>query len=142
MTKKSSEILIKLARESINLAMKCVSAGETLVPFIMTEGAKGAIITIAGESIEKSILVAQKTILEFDNGTEAFAFAYDGFLTFQGEKVDAIFVESGKVSDDKIFVFAQRYKYSGNKKEAERIGNWVCLEKMEPRLNKDAEQGA
>jgi hypothetical protein len=88
MNKKPSEILIKLARESINLAMKCVSTGETLVPFIMTEGAKGAIITIAGESIEKSILVAQKTILELDNGTDAFAFAYDGFLTFQGEKFD------------------------------------------------------
>lgn len=140
MNKKSSEILIKLAKKSIDLALDCVSTGKTLVPFIMTEGTKGAIITIVGESIEKSILIAQKKILEFDNGTDAFAFAYDGFLTLQGEKFDAIFVEAGKESDDNIFVFAQRYKCNENTKKAASIGNWVCLEKMDPKLKTTAEQ--
>ena len=142
MDKKPPDILIKLAREAIDLAIECVSTGETLIPFIMTEGAEGAIITIVGESIEKSNKIAREKIHEFDKGTDAFAFAYDGFLTLKGDRADAIFVEVGERTDNKIFVFTQRYKYQKNSNSLQRIGNWECLETMKSRLENNAEQAS
>ena len=100
----------------------------------MTEGDPGAIITIVADSADESLAIAQKNVNGFDARTKAFAFAYDGFVSMQGERSDAIYVEAAYTGFHHIYVFVQRYNPSQAAKPVARIGNWAYLQQNEPRL--------
>src|SRR5436190_3360084 len=128
------EPIFDLVRQAIDLAIKCVDTGETLVPFFMTEGEPGAVISIVADSSDQSLAVAQKTVNDFDARTKAFAFAYDGFITMHGERTDAIYVEASYTGSHHIYVFVQRYSPAQAGEPAARIGNWAYLRSNESRL--------
>jgi hypothetical protein len=121
-------------RQAIDLAIKCVDTGETLVPFITTEGKPGKIVSIVADSADESVAIAQRNIDELDLETTSFAFAYDGYITVDGERSDAIYVEASYRNSDQIFVFAQRYKPRVDDDPASREGNWTYLQQNQPRL--------
>ena len=130
----SPEPLYDLVRQAIDLAMQCVDTGETLMPFIMTEGEPGAVISIMADSADESLALAQKTVNDFDKRTEAFAFAYDGFITMHGERTDAIYIEASFPGSQHIYVFVQRYCPAHSDKPATKVGNWVYLQSNQSRL--------
>ena len=135
---KPSDLVLKVAKESIDLAIKFVATGETLLAFILTEGESGAIHSLAGESFAKVLTMAQDVVDGLGPETTAFAFAYDGFITLQGERSDCIYLESSEVGEERIFVFAQRYRPKKFLRPAKRIGNWMCLERGNPKLRWNA----
>ena len=138
MEMKLSDVVLKLVKESINLAMNCAETGEVLLAFIMTAGDPGAIHSLAGGSSDEVLNMAQKEVDGFGPETTAFAFAYDGFLTLRGEKTDCIYVEAAEIGGEKIFKFAQRYRPKKFSHPVERIGNFMCLERGEPELSWNA----
>jgi len=130
----SPEPIYELVREAIDLAIRCVDTGETLVPFLMTEGEPGAVISIPGASADEVLAIAQKTVNDFDARTKAFAFAYDGFIRIEDERTDAIYVEASYAGSHHIYVFVQRYTPARSGEPAVRIGNWAYLQRNESRL--------
>ena len=134
MTKEPTEDLFAIVGEAIDLAIKCVSTGETLIPFVMTDGDPGAIITLMGDSFDQSLNMAQEKIDGFGVETRAFAFAYDGFITLEGERTDAIYVEAARVGDEQVFMFGQRYRPKRFLRPVKAIGNPMYLQKGEPKL--------
>ena len=142
MTEKPSDSILKLAREAIDLAMKCVATGETLLPFIITEGSPGKLISLAAESSDEMFIMAQKQVQDFMADTKAFAFAYDGFIGAGDERSDCIYIEAAESGSATVFLFAQRYSPKKLFRPPRAVGNWVCLEKNEPKLKWRAEPSA
>jgi hypothetical protein len=142
MDDKPTQPILDVAREAIDLAMKCVATGETLLAFVMTQGEPGAIVTLAGDSFEEVLAMAQGKVDELGDETRAFAFAYDGFITLRDERNDCIYVEATETSCDKLYMFAQRYRPKKFLRPVKRMGNWMCLETGAPKLNWKAEQHA
>ena len=124
----------RLLDAAMNLAMKCIAEGEPLQPFVTTEGGRGTIFSIVGENAGEQLSLAQQTIDDLPAGTTAWAFAYDGYLTLDGSKADAIFIEIGEPSAAEVQVYAQRYLPAKDDRAVEKIGTLGRLTKMAPRL--------
>lgn len=134
METRPSDLVLKVAKESIDLAMKCVATGETLLAFIQTEGTPDAIISLAGKSFAEVLAMAQEQVGKFGAETTAFAFAYDGFITVKEERNDCVYVEAAEVGGDRLFIFAQQYHPKRFLRPVKRIGNWMCLENSPTKL--------
>jgi len=139
METRPSDLVLKVAKESIDLAMKCVATGETLLAFIQTEGTPGAVISLAGNSFAEVLAMAQEQVGTFGPETTAFAFAYDGFVTVTNDRNDCIYVEAAEVGGDRLFIFAQQYRPKKFLRPVKRIGNWMCLESSPTKLKWNAE---
>jgi hypothetical protein len=137
MTSSPSEPILSLVHEACDLAIDCVETGDALIPFVLTEGSPGNpgnLTSILENSPVESLAIAQKEVDELDNRTRAFAFAYDGFVTMEGERSNAIYVEASYAGAHHIFTFVQRYRRGTKKRPAARIGNSVYLAEHESRL--------
>jgi hypothetical protein len=137
MKPKPSALVLKMASEAIDLAMECVATGETLLPFVITEGSPGRIVSLSLDGFDEVLAMAQETVDSLEGGTRAFAFAYDGFIAVEGERSDAIYVEAAEVGGAHIHLFAQRYRPKRFLRPVKRIGNLVQLDGNEPRLKRE-----
>jgi hypothetical protein len=134
---KPSELLRKLLQETIEAGMRTVGNGNDLIPFLVTDGEKAGAITVLGcEDFDKSTQAAKKIIARLQDSLVAYAYAYDGYLTLEGERHDAIFVEAVERAQDHVFVFAQRYRPKGFFRPAKAIGNPDLLMTAESQLRK------
>ncbi len=71
-------------------------SGGPLLPFVVTSSnGERSLNVFATESLEESMAAARQFLAQLPAGAEAFAFAYDGFVTVEGVRTDAILVESG-----------------------------------------------
>lgn len=125
----------ELVREAVALALKCVATGETLLPFIITAGCKESIISIDGNSAAENIGLAQSAIDRLPPETSGWVFAYDGFLTLDEQRTDAIFVEAAERSSEGVEVYAQRYSAGSRESKAVPIGTVGRLPNMPGRLS-------
>ena len=62
-----------------------------------------------GEYLEEGLLAAQTSITP-KSGSLMYALAWDGFVTIDGRKWDAILVEAGDSLNPDGIIFAQRYE--------------------------------
>jgi len=132
---KPSELLRKLLQETIEAGMRTVGSGNDLIPFLVTDGEKaGAIAVLACEDFDKSTQAAKKIIARVQDSIVRYAYAYDGYLTLEGERNDAIFVEAVERAQDHVFVFAQRYRPKRFLRPAKTIGNPALLMTAESQL--------
>jgi len=120
---------------AVSVAMECIATGETLLPFVITEGGRGAILSIDAEEAAEQIAMAQRSVDDLPAEASAWAFAYDGYLTLDEEKTDAVFFEVGERSNISILVYAQRYRPANSDQKVEMIGVLSRLPKSKPRLN-------
>lgn len=114
--------------------MECINGGETLQPFVITEGGRSSILSIVGESVAEQFWIAQRAIDELPTEARVWAFAYDGYLTLDEEKTDAIFIEVGDRSVPEVSVYAQRYAPASPGTKMKLIGSLGRAAKMRSRL--------
>ncbi|MCJ7731285.1 hypothetical protein MUP51_03125 [Candidatus Bathyarchaeota archaeon] len=82
--------------------------------------------------IEEGIVHAQNYIDENQGELEMYAIAWDGYITSENERTDAVFVEAGDRNDSLGVTFCQRYRevreglFKG--KKCERIGNPALID--------------
>lgn len=101
-----------------------------LVPFIFVNKEDGTrdLQRFAVNNVEDGVLEARNYINSIINNNIMYAFAYDGFVTTNGKKFDAIVVEGKDNNSGKQIVLAQRYILKGLlKKKNVKIGNPVLL---------------
>jgi hypothetical protein len=120
--------LKRLAFEAIALAVDCFAAGEHN-PFILFVDASGQTQLIdvkdAGGNITRQLVEEARRIVSqsIPRTAKRYAIAYDGYLTIDGERTDAAFVEAAERGDREAVLIAQRYRVKKRSKKPERIGS-------------------
>jgi len=86
--------------------------GGPLTPFSITEDAAGGKILTryAAERLEEGEILGKKKIEEAKARIVRYAFAWDGFVTIEGKKWDAILVEAGDKTRETGLLLCQRYQ--------------------------------
>ena len=105
--------------KTLNHAISSVSEGEDLIPFVLTEKNMHRFID---KTLEGSIEHAEKYITTLKNEPMA-ALVYDGLITIQGIKCEAVFVKAYAKNEEKGILMAQRYRPKKFLKKFATIGN-------------------
>ena len=110
-----------------------VTEGGPLIPFALTETSDGRELTrFAPGTLEAGHALAREHVRAA--GLDRAAIAYDGYLTVEGDRNDAIFVESQERGQSDSVVFAQRYRPGGRFKKFTTIGNAAFVDRGESLL--------
>lgn len=105
-----SESLAALMFLALDHGVDSVRGGGPLIPFLMTEGREKKLQRFVTERIEQGLAKAQQAASSLNATTSSYAIAYDGYITVEGAKYDAIMVEAAERGATTGFLFAQRYK--------------------------------
>jgi hypothetical protein len=112
--------------------------GETLIPFSLTEDAAGqrTLTRYVADRVEVGVGEGKKKIETMKAAVERYAFAYDGFLTIDGNRWEGLFVEAGDKVAATGVLLCQRYKRKKGwfKKGIEPIGNPALVGKPPSRI--------
>jgi hypothetical protein len=129
-----SEALIDLALMALHHAMdSVVASGGPLVPFAVVHvGDHASVQRFPGDLVE-----GQERARELirQSGADRAAVAWDGYLTLDGERTDAVFAEAYEQGDDRSVVMAQRYAVTGRfRKRTEPMGDAALVARNETLL--------
>lgn len=95
-----------------------------LIPFLLSQkGDKGDIHRFVADRLEVGVEQARKAAAKACKAGASVAVAYDGFLTSDGKRMDAIFVQAADSPSGPTFYFAQRYRLLQGGKKVEPVGN-------------------
>jgi hypothetical protein len=119
MTPADNVRLNDLMFKALDHALWCVHDGELLVPFVMTEG---TLTRFVAERVEEGKTQAEKFLAEQTN-EPVIVLAYDGYLTRDGVKNDAIFIQAFDKTEEKGVLLAQRYQHKTRAQSFLQIGN-------------------
>lgn len=94
-----------------------------LVPFVVTEkGAENKLNRFAAERLEDGLMEAIK-FLEGEKDSRFGVIVYDGYLTVDGQKLDAVLVKGFDRNDEVGYMIGQRYKPKKLLKSFELVGS-------------------
>ncbi len=100
--------------------------GGPLISFSITENLAGEkkLARYVTENLEEGEAQGKKRIEEEKKEIVRYAIAWDGFVTIEGKKWDAIIVEAGDKSGETGIMLCQRYTKKGIfRKSVESVGN-------------------
>jgi hypothetical protein len=109
----------------------------SLIPFAVTENAAGerTLDRFVTERIEQGVDRAKQFVDESKDKIERYAFAWDGFVTIEGRKWDAILVEAGDRHQETGYLMCQRYEKKGLlRKKYVPVGNPAMIGKPPSRI--------
>ncbi len=115
--------------------------GGPLVPFVMsvTTSGKKEMHRFAMERLEEGLARAQQHVRDNQGDLRFYAIAWDGYVTLEGERTDAILVEAADRAQEHAVLFCQRYrevkKGLFRKKACERLGNPALIGRPESRFS-------
>lgn len=118
-----SDELMDLVFAALDHGIDSVSEGGPLIPFVLAEGAEGRTLTRHVTELLEDGLAQAREQVRGEPGLERVAIAYDGYLTVEGERSDAIFVEGQERGRPASVVFAQRYRPGGRFRKLATVGN-------------------
>lgn len=118
----ASEELLEVIFAALDHAVESVKDGDALIPFALAERAEGRTLTrFAAETLEEGQEQARAHAASGD--ADRVAIAYDGYLTVEGERSDAVFVEAQERGAQGSVIFAQRYHPGGRFRKFSTVGN-------------------
>jgi hypothetical protein len=119
-----SEKFADLVFMALDHGVDSVRSGGPLIPFLVTErGGERTLQRFVAERLEQGEAHGRQILARLPAEVTAYAFAYDGFLTIEGTKVDAIFVEASERGRPAGVRMAQRYKPKNLLRGFQTIGN-------------------
>lgn len=120
---RASESLLDLAFVALDHAVDAVRHGGRLAPFVLVEAESGRdLARFVTGTLERSIEEARQHLRGRADALRA-ALAYDGYLTLEGTRYDAVFVEAHEVGRDSSLVLGQRYRPGKRRRPFQTIGN-------------------
>jgi hypothetical protein len=123
----ASDELADLVFAALDHGIESVREGGPLVPFTLVDGPDGrSLARFVAETLEQSVEEARRK-LRGEGTAERGAIAYDGYVTVEGERWDAIFVEGQERGQAASVIFAQRYRPGGRLRKLTTIGNAAFL---------------
>jgi hypothetical protein len=132
-----SDELWELVAEALDLGVDCFAAGESnpFVLFVDGSGQRHMVdVKDAQGNVSPQLVAAARGIVSkgVPASAQRYALAFDGYLTTDGERLDAAFVEAGERGQPEAMVFAQCYRVKKRSGKVERVGR--------PQLVQTAEQ--
>lgn len=115
-----------------------------LIPFVMTVDTKGekALHRFVTDRLEDGVAQARAHVDRNIDGLLMYAIAWDGYVTLDGARTDAIFVEAGDREQPIGVLFCQRYrppkKTLFRKAKCERLGNPALIDHSKSRFETGA----
>ena len=112
-------------------------SGGPLIPFsiIDTEEEEKKLTRFMAENLEEGVSQMHSNIEGAKEGIVRYALAWDGFVTIEGKKWDALLVEAGDKVSEHAVLLCQKYKKKGFlRKGIVPIGNPGLLEKPPSRI--------
>ncbi|ADV48019.1 hypothetical protein Celal_0680 [Cellulophaga algicola DSM 14237] len=107
-------------------------SGGPLVPFLMTQtGDKKELKRFVTAKYEDGISAAKKTLIALNVKPDFALIAFDGFITWEEKKYDAIYVSAFDKTQDEGFEFCQRYLPKKEGIGIEPTGNSAFIGKIE-----------
>lgn len=110
-----------------------------MTAFAITEDEEGkrTLDRFITERIEQGVERAKQFVDEKRGTIERYAFAWDGFVTIEGRKWDAILVEAGDRFQDNGYLMCQRYDRKGLiRKKNVPVGNVALIGTPASRIRK------
>lgn len=110
-----------------------------LIPMVFTENQKGerTLQRFVTEQLEEGVEKAKQFVEQNKSSLDRYAVAWDGLVTVQGRKWDAILVEAGDRFQDAGYLMCQRYEKKGLlKKKNVPCGSPGLLEKPLSRIRR------
>jgi hypothetical protein len=86
--------------------------GGPLIPFAMTVSIDGQqrLTRFLAERLEEGLERAIQHVDVHQHDLAMYAIAWDGYVTLEGERADAVLVEAGERKDRRSVIFCQRYR--------------------------------
>jgi hypothetical protein len=110
-------------------------SGSPLIPFVMFVNNDELMLQrFVTERLEEGPEQAREAIASSPESVMAYALAYDGFITIEGAKFDAILVEASERGRPAGVRMAQRYSIKESLQSFETIGNPALLGECETLL--------
>ena len=111
------------------------ASGGPLIPFVAFEqDGKRELHRFATQRLEEGQQRAREAIAAFPPSVTAYALAYDGYITVQGAKFDAILVEASERGRPAGVRMAQRYIPKKFLRSFQTVGNPALLGECETLL--------
>lgn len=92
-------------------------SGDGFIPFAFFDGSNGRSMTrfVSGDGgdLSECLAAGRESVRVVDSDVTCVALAWDGYLTYQGRRGEAVFVEGYEVGRDKGVLLAQRYTRVG-----------------------------
>ncbi|MFC2001627.1 hypothetical protein ACFLUZ_03880 [Chloroflexota bacterium] len=102
-----------------------------LIPFIFYQNRKGEkeLHRVVSEKLEQGLEESKNYVMSTNLDINIYAIVWDGYVTVENKKWDAILVEAGSRNREEGFLLAQRYEARGllNKKN-HPIGNPIQVD--------------
>lgn len=112
--------------------------GGPLIPFVMTKTDEELDMKrFVGETLEESVEQATNYLIGLTEKPDLAIIVYDGLLTIEGTKYDAIMVDGYDKFDPTAYCFAQRYKPKKFLSKFKEIGNAALIDEFENILYDD-----
>ncbi len=128
----------ELAYAALDQAIASVSEGGPLIPFLFIErSADRDLQRFTRDTLEEGQAALREAVAQLDDDVTAYAMAYDGYMTFEGKKCDAILSEAAERGAPSGVFFVQRYQPKkgmfGKFKRVGRVGSGGrCNDGCEP----------
>lgn len=105
-----SDGLFELASFGIDAALENIRDGSSLVPFLLEHAAETTLQLWMADTLEESVALACAAAGRLDVSVSAYVIVYDGYITVDGERHDAVYAEAAERGAETGFLVAQRYK--------------------------------
>jgi len=113
------------ALKALDLGFGCFNDGDH-APFILLldETGKQHLIDLKSASgvIDSKLIESGRDIIHGFESGRFYGLVWDGYLTTDGARQDAVFVEAAAHGGAKALVFAQAYKRKKRSKQLEKVG--------------------
>ncbi|MBS2534892.1 hypothetical protein KGQ20_19155 [Catenulispora sp. NF23] len=83
-----------------------------------------------GADVPETLEAAREHLASAEPGITAIALAYDGYTTYEGDRTEAVFVETHQLDLPRTLVLAQRYLRKDG--EVHPLGNPMLQAEIEP----------
>lgn len=120
----ASQKLVDLAFYALEHGVDCVRDGEPLIPFVVAEDENGGskLHRFAAPKTDEGVEEARNYLKTHTSEFVRYALAYDGYLTVDNEKSDAIIIEACEKNMPRAFTLTQRYKPQTESQQFSEIG--------------------
>jgi hypothetical protein len=118
-TPRPSDYMVELIFTALEHGLDSIDDGAgPLVPFIVTDKeGEVELRRFVTARLEQSVKEARRAAREAVKGGRIALAAWDGFITTEGRRTDAIFVAAADSSEGPTHTFCVRYRYKGKKVE-------------------------
>jgi hypothetical protein len=117
---------------ALDHGVESVREGGPLIPFIIFErSGERTLERFVAELLEQGEAHARQALANLPAEVTAYAFAYDGYLTVEGTRTDAIYVEASERGRAAGVRLAQRYTPKEGSRSLQTIGNAAFVGEIE-----------